>query len=188
MDERGLVEASKAGHRGLSVVRGAMKSDSDQLRGDVERNEARSHWAGGVLVAGLLIEVILALHFSERKAPLANWSPVLADILVAAGVYGEIHFSGKAARAQKALQAITDSRLTEALDRAAKAENNLVEYLTPRRAKLLPHIDTIAEELKAFDEQNSTSDLVVATGSKQISVGTLRNCSQRVDGTSSLGG
>jgi hypothetical protein len=110
----------------------AMKSASDQLRDDVERNEARSKWAAWVLVAGLVIEVVLAFNFSEGKTPLEHWSPVLADIMVALGVFGEIHFSGKAARAQKALQSIIDGKLTEALERAAKAQEDLIKFRTPR--------------------------------------------------------
>jgi hypothetical protein len=115
-----------------------MKSASDQLRDDVERNESRSKWAAWVLVAGLVVEVALAFNFSEGKTPLENWSPVLADIMVALGVFGEIHFSGKAARAQKALQSISDGKLAEALDRASKAETALTKLQTPRQLLLAP--------------------------------------------------
>jgi len=125
--------------------------DESQLRKAIDRNETRSHASAWVLVAGLVIEVVLAFRFSEGHSAIENWTPVVANALVALGVYGEIHFSGKAARAQKALQAIIEARLAEALDRASTAEMNLTKYLTPRRKLLAPHADRIAAELRQFE-------------------------------------
>jgi len=89
------------------------------------------------------------LAFSAGKSGVENWAPVVADILVALGVYGELHFSGKAGRAQKALQILTEGRLTEAFDRAAKAEKELRDFRRPRRALMTPEnrarlIETLA--------------------------------------------
>jgi hypothetical protein len=111
-----------------------MENESNRLRADVERNEDRSHLAGLILIAGLLIAVLLAVVFPAGKTPVENWGPVVADVMVALGVYGEIYFSGKASRSQKALQAIIDARLTEALERATKAERELLAFRRPRRA------------------------------------------------------
>ena len=128
-----------------------MKNASDRLRDDVERNKSRSKWAAWVLVAGLVVEVVLAFNFSEGKSQLENWSPVLADIMVALGVYGEIHFSGKAARAQKALLSISDAKLTEALDRATEAHAAYIKLRTSRQSILTTEVmASMVEQLKAF--------------------------------------
>jgi hypothetical protein len=75
-----------------------MKSASDQLRDDIDRSDARSHWAAWIVVVGLVVEAVLALHFPAGKTAVENWAPVVADMMIALGVYGEIHYSGKAAR------------------------------------------------------------------------------------------
>jgi hypothetical protein len=99
-----------------------MSSESNQLKGEIDRNEMRAHWGAWAVVIGLVIEAMLALRFPAGATALENWAPVVADSLVALGVYAEIHFSAKAARAQRELQSITDERLAEAIRRAAEAE------------------------------------------------------------------
>jgi hypothetical protein len=128
-----------------------MKDATDQLRDDVERNETRSHWAAWVIVFGLLIEVAVALAHPAGKTVLENWAPVVTNFMIALGVYGEIHFSGKASRAQKRLQSISDEKLADALNRASRAEQELIDYRQPRRALMTrENIQLITERLSPF--------------------------------------
>jgi hypothetical protein len=142
-----------ADYRGRTLVcwvREQAINSAKQLREIVERNEAKAVFAAWILVSGLILEFWLAVGFHSGKTFVENWGPVVADFLVAGAVFSEIHFSGKASRAQRELQLITEERLTQALDRAAKAESDLVEFRTPRRSKLRPHIDRLSEELEKF--------------------------------------
>lgn len=128
-----------------------MKSPEEKLRDDIERNESRAHWAAWVIVVALIIEVVLALVFPAGRTAIENWAPVVADIMIALGIYGEIRFSGKASRAQKALQSISDAKLADALNRAARAELALIEFRKPRRALMTPeNLKRITERLAPF--------------------------------------
>jgi hypothetical protein len=100
----------------------------------ISQNEALASWAGYVLVAGLLLEAALAFNFAINIPIIDAHLSQFANLLVLLGVGGEIHFGAKASRAQKELQRRTDVKLTEALDRAARAQNDLLEFRTPRRA------------------------------------------------------
>jgi hypothetical protein len=102
-------------------------NDREQLNGEIGRNETRAHWGALAVVAGLVIEAVLAIAFPNGTTALENWTPIVADSLVALGVYAEIHFSGKAARAHKRLQEIIDQSLTEALRQAAAATAKATE-------------------------------------------------------------
>jgi hypothetical protein len=106
----------------------------DELNASISRNEAFSSWSGYVLVVGLALEVALAFNFAVNVPIIDTHLSQFADLLVLLGVGGEIHFGAKASRAQKELQRRTDVRLTEALDRAASAQNELLEFRKPRRA------------------------------------------------------
>jgi hypothetical protein len=86
-----------------------------------------------VLVGGLVIEVALALKFATGFPIIDELLSPIATALVLLGVYGEIHFAGRAARAQKRLLSRTDERLTEALNRAAQSERELIDFRRPRR-------------------------------------------------------
>lgn len=98
-----------------------MSNARDQLRTGIEGDETWSRWAAWVIVAGLVIEAVLALTFPSGKTVVENWGPIAADIMIALGVYGEIHFSGRAARKQKELQSISDQELANAIQIAAQA-------------------------------------------------------------------
>src|SRR5579864_1806473 len=138
-----------------------------QLKDVVERNEARATYSGYVLVVGLLIEVALALNFKTGYPAVDGFAPALADILVVLGVYGEIRFAGKAARAQKTLQSRTDQKLTEALDRAAKAEKELVDFRRRRRALMTPeNRETLRKRLAPFS--GTEFDTGLGSGGEQM--------------------
>jgi hypothetical protein len=105
----------------------------EELNAAIDRNEKRASWAGYALITGLVLEVAAAFHVETGKPIIDDRLSQIANILVLLGVWLEIHFGSKAARAQKELQRRTDLKLTEALERAAKAENDLLEYRKPRR-------------------------------------------------------
>jgi hypothetical protein len=111
-----------------------MPLTDDELNASISRNEKFSSWAGYVLVAGLLLELALAFNFATNKPIVDEHLSQFSYLLVLLGVGGEIHFGAKASRAQKELQRRTDVKLTEALDRAATAQNDLLEFRKPRRA------------------------------------------------------
>jgi hypothetical protein len=98
--------------------------DEEKLKDRVSANEGWSKFSGWVVVAGLLIEIGLAAAFREHKYWVENWAPVLADVLVALGVYGEIHFSGKVSKAEEALRQISDQNVANANERAAAAQRD----------------------------------------------------------------
>jgi hypothetical protein len=98
-----------------------MNRDNDRLRGEIDRNESRAHWGAWAVVAGLVAEAVMAVKFPAGQTVLENWAPVVADSLIAAGVYAEIHFSGKASRAHRELQSHTDAKLAIAIKEAAEA-------------------------------------------------------------------
>jgi hypothetical protein len=128
-----------------------MKDATHKLRDDVEVNESRSHWAAWIIVIGLLIEVAVALSYPSGRTALENWAPVLTNIMIALGVYGEIHFSGKASRSQKRLQSIADEKLADALNRASRAEQELIDFRKPRRSLMTrENTQLIIEKLLPF--------------------------------------
>jgi hypothetical protein len=108
------------------------KSDS-QLKADISTNEKRAEWGAWLIVAGLVIEVGLAIIFHEGKSLTETWAPVFATSLIALGVYGEIHFGRRAGEAHQALQLSTEAKLTDALTRAAGTEQELIDFRRPRR-------------------------------------------------------
>jgi hypothetical protein len=104
-----------------------MNRDNDRLRGEIDRNESRAHWGAWAVVAGLVAEAVMAVKFPAGQTVLENWAPVVADSLIAAGVYAEIHFSGKASRAHRELQSHTDAKLAIAIKEAAEANQKAAE-------------------------------------------------------------
>jgi hypothetical protein len=66
-------------------------------------------------------------------------------------VFGEIWFSHKARLRSEKLQGIIETKLTQALDRAAGAEQALIKFRTPRDALLTDAaLELIIEKLKPF--------------------------------------
>jgi hypothetical protein len=96
-------------------------TEEKNLKDRVSVDERRSKVCGWVVVAGLVIEVCLAVAFQEHKDWIENWGPAIADILVALGVYGEIHFSGKVSAADEELRREADEKVSEANEHAAEA-------------------------------------------------------------------
>jgi hypothetical protein len=126
-----------------------MKTDS-QLKVDISKNEGRAKFGAWLIIGGLVIEVILAIVFPSGKTFIENWAPVGATALIAIGVYVEILFSGKAGEAHKDLQISTETKLTDALTRAEKTEQELITLKTPRRRLFAGKTAELSAALQSF--------------------------------------
>lgn len=84
------------------------------------------HVFGWCVVGGVFLEVVLAA-FDANSWKMKIWA-VLANALVVIGVYGEIHFSGKASKLEDELQRESEERIAEA-NRIAAIANERVEEL-----------------------------------------------------------
>ena len=94
----------------------------------VSSNEKRAELGALAVLAGLLIEVFLAFKFRTHKSFEEEWGPVLADVLIATGIYAEILF-GRRASGESA------KKVSEANERAAKADLARVELEKKLRAR-----------------------------------------------------
>jgi hypothetical protein len=111
-------------------------------------NSGRSDLFGYVLLAGLALELISA--FILEKSLFEKASAVVSDILIVAGVWGEIHFAKRARIAGDGLQAEANARVAEAYQKAETertARVALEAKIAPRR---LPMEDAaaLAQELR----------------------------------------
>ena len=98
----------------------------------------------------MIAEVIIAACHPPYDSFWEQWGSSLANGLIAIGVATEIKLGQMAGLRQSELRRRSDEKVATALERAAKAETDLIEFRTPRRAKLRPHTDRIAQQLKAF--------------------------------------
>lgn len=94
-----------------------------ELEEVVSTGEARAEWGAWAVIAGLFMEVALALAstFGLESKPVEHWGTVFATALIAGGVYCEIRFGRASSDAQKALRAISDAEVAAANASAAKA-------------------------------------------------------------------
>jgi hypothetical protein len=92
------------------------------LKRHQSRFEMLALWSGVAVVAGLIIEVWLAIEFRPTgEPPIQTWGPIVADALVVAGVFFEIMFGRWALRQSDELQARAELALAEATEGAGKA-------------------------------------------------------------------
>ena len=101
-----------------------MSKTDDQIKSEIEDNESRAEWGAWAVVAGLVIEIVLALSVSlgMDKKWLENWGTVFADCLIVLGVYCEIHFGRKASAGNVELRRRSEQKVAEANSRAAEAQ------------------------------------------------------------------
>ncbi len=133
-----------------------MKKTEDQLRDYISLNDSLAEYGAMAIVVGLVIEIFLAVVFRSGKTFIENWAPVIADGLIALGVYSEIHFGRKSTASRKELQDRSDEKVAELNERAAEADRKakeaelaLIEFRKPRG--ITPDQRTsIAEKLKSF--------------------------------------
>jgi hypothetical protein len=114
-----------------------MNKTDDQIKSEIEDNESRAEWGAWAIVAGLVIEIVLAVGISLEmdKKGLENWGAVVADCLIVLGVYCEIHFGRKASAGNVELRRRSEEKVAEANVRAAEA-NRAAEEERHARLKL----------------------------------------------------
>ena len=128
------------------MAAGQKKTPSERL----ESLERWSGWATLLILCGIVLEIGNLFWFPHHQT---NWELVSAiAALLAIGfglaveyicILGTIKASG-----EEKLE--SDAKLTEALNRAAKAQEDLVKYLTPRRLLLAPYQSKVVAALKPF--------------------------------------
>jgi len=106
----------------------------DIFKEQISTNEGRAELGAIAVFAGLIMEVALAFRFRTHKSFLEEWGPIIADALVALGVYAEIHFGRKASNEASERVASANERAataieaaSEATERAGKAEQRAAE-------------------------------------------------------------
>jgi hypothetical protein len=117
-----------------------MNDRNEGLEEKIAGDQKFSHFCGWAVVIGLVIEVVLAFAHQKNASFIENWAPVLSAFLVAVGVFGEIHFSGKASKSEEELRRISNEKVAEANERASTANLEMVRLQVQLAAR------TISEE------------------------------------------
>lgn len=96
--------------------------------GTDEQIESRStfcelwmHISAGVVVVGVCLEVFIAIENPPYGIGLQRWGSLLADIMIALGVGGEVLFGAIDSRCQSELRRRSNTRLGEAVTQAGEA-------------------------------------------------------------------
>jgi len=106
----------------------AEKKTDEELKGHQSLFEKLALWSGIAVVAGLGLEVWLAVEFRPRGEPFIHvWGTVFADVLVAVGVFFEIMFGRWALHQGAELQQRAEKLLSAANERAAKLEKEAAD-------------------------------------------------------------
>ena len=92
-----------------------------KLKDEESRYERFAKTGGVAVVLGLLLEVVLAALFPNGQSVLEEWGPVFSDALIALGVASEVLFAAIARSKTESLKLLSDARVSEANERAAKA-------------------------------------------------------------------
>jgi len=153
-----------------------MSKTDDQLRSEIGASETRGEWGAWAVIVGLVLEVALATANSSGYGDknVENWGAVLADSLVALGVYAEVHFGRRASHGLAELRlrsdekvATANERAEEAAERAAKAteraaasEERAKELQKEAEAIRLAHERLKAELAWRTISQNSGNTLI----------------------------
>jgi hypothetical protein len=99
------------------------------LKGSFERDGVWAEASAWAIVGGLVLEVCLLLWFSKDRSSCETLSLVAANGIIAAGVFGEIHFGRRAARSLKRLQQISDETVASAKRASDEANQKAQEAM-----------------------------------------------------------
>jgi len=137
---------------------GVVNATEDELEAAVSSCERIAIYFGGVVVIGLVIEIVLAIDHPPYDSRLGEWGSVFADVLVAVGVMVEVLFSARGTRYQSELQRRSNDRLSLATTEAGKA-NLEVAWL---KAQIAPRVLSKEqyEELQTLNGQVSAVNVV----------------------------
>ncbi len=98
-----------------------MNNTDSQLKDRITANKRLSKFCGWAVIAGLVIEIILTSVYRDHDSLVENWGPVFATVLIALGVFGEIHFSGKISESEEKLRRLSEEKISAANAEAARA-------------------------------------------------------------------
>jgi hypothetical protein len=111
-----------------------MSSGNDENGGSLQsRYEFNSVWADRIarlILVGLIVDIGAAFAF--RKSLLESSVSIIADALIAIGVWGELWFEKRAKTAADGIVAQANARAAEANARAEEAKLELARLTTPR--------------------------------------------------------
>jgi hypothetical protein len=119
-------------------VRGATDAELEHAAEACERLTVVS---GVVVGVGLVVEVVLAFVHPSYDSALETISSVIADVLVALGVGGEVFFSARGFKCQGEMQRRSNTKLSDAIRAAGEANQKAEEARLARvklEAQLLP--------------------------------------------------
>ena len=118
-----------------------------QVTVEIEAAEDRSEYGAWAVVFGLVLEIVFATAKSlgYENPNVENWGAVVADSLIAFGVYAEIHFGRKASQGQREQVARANERAAnfereaaEARERTAKIEQLTAwRHITPEQQQTI---------------------------------------------------
>jgi hypothetical protein len=118
------------------LINGIKNASDDALDRSSDACEYWSWYSGGLVVVGLIAEVIISLSHPSYDSVLERWGSTLSNALVFIGVAGEIQFSRMGFRRDHEIKRRSDGKVAAANDRAAKADLARAEL----EAKLLPRM------------------------------------------------
>lgn len=133
---------------------GVMKASEPELEGSIGSCERWEWFGGGLVVVGVIAEVVIAVIHPPYDSFWEQWGSSLANSLVAIGVALEIKFGQMAGIRQNEIKRRSDEKVAEANARAAEAElrtETLRGELAWRRIS--------AQEAEKISEVLSRSDL-----------------------------
>jgi hypothetical protein len=116
-----------------------------------KRLEIAERWSGHATLAilgGILLEIILLFVFPGGKSWSEIWLLVVANAAIGIGLAIEYACIRRTIVASGDLQRESDAKLSEAIDRAVKAEAELIEFRKPRRSKIRPNIAALSGKMK----------------------------------------
>jgi hypothetical protein len=115
-------------------------------------SDFNSDWADRI---ALLIIVGLAVDIINVFVPDQTWHnrlAIIANALIALGVWGELHFAKRARTADDSRVAEAETTLANAIERASRAEEELIRLRTPRRHRfpIIPARRALETALSSF--------------------------------------
>ena len=142
-----------------------MNDNENHLTASISVNENLSKYCGWAVVAGLIVDVYLAWEYQGHSTWIENWGPVFANVLIALGVFGEIHFAGRVSKSEEELRRKSDEKVAEANARAAEAQRET--------AQLRAHNALIADALVATAQagrDNALAAAAIRTTTEQLAL------------------
>ena len=96
-------------------------STDDELESQSSSCELWMHISAGIVIFGVILEVIIAVANPPYGIGPQRWGSLIADIMIALGVGGEVFFGAIDSRCQSELRRRSNERLGDALTQAGAA-------------------------------------------------------------------